>query len=118
MHFRQREIYWADLDPVRGREQRGRRPVLVISRNELNDLPLTVLVMPGTSAEHLDPRKNFPSDVWIPAREGGLSKDTVFLGLQLKSLDESRFGSRIGELPELRMREVWAAIRYVTGDDE
>lgn len=112
---RQGDIHWADLDPVQGREQRGRRPVLVISRNELNGLPLTLLVLVGTGAERVPGR--FASDILVTAEESGLPKDTVFMGLQMRSLDPGRLGGRMGRLPESRLPEVWDRIRFVMGDD-
>ena len=117
MSVEQGEVYWADLNPATGREQRGRRPVLVVSRNEVNRLPLTVLVMAGSGAEHYATQKRFPTDIWVGAQESGLPKDTVFLGLQLRSLDRSRLTGPLGKLPAHRLPEVWDAIRYVMGDD-
>lgn len=117
MTIRQRDIYWAELNPTRGREQRGRRPVLVLSRNEINRLPLTITVMVGTGAEHLDPDDPFPTDVWVTAAECGLPKDTVFLGLHIRAVDPSRLEGYIGTLPAERMGDVWAAVRYVLGDE-
>lgn len=113
--LKQGEIYWADLDPIRGREQRGRRPVLVVSRNEINRLPLTVFVMIGTSAKHV--KRRFRGDIWVCAEESGLAKDSVFLGLQMRSLEPTRLTQRIGSLPEQRIPEVWDAVRFVVGDD-
>lgn len=115
MSFRQGEIYWANLDSTTGREQRGRRPVLVISRDELNRLPLTVLVMVGTGAERLS--QHYPTDLWVAGAECGLPKDTVFLGLQIRSLDPSRLGARVGRIAGSRLAEVRELIRYVVGDD-
>ena len=47
--IRRGEIYFVDLNPVRGREQAGQRPVLVLSVDEINRLPLVVTVVVGTS---------------------------------------------------------------------
>ncbi len=113
----QGEIDWVDLEPTRGREQRGRRPGLVISRDEINALPLTVLVMLGTSADRCDPHRRYPTDVWVTARESGLPKDTVFLGLQMRSIDPDRLVGRAGSLPAERIPEVRAAVRFVIGDE-
>ena len=113
----QGEIYWADLDPVKGREQRGRRPVLVVTRDGINRLPLTVLVMVGSGAEHFHGREPYPSDLWVTAAESGLPKDTVFLGLQLRSIDPSRLSTRLGRLPSARLPEIWRLMRYLIGDD-
>lgn len=117
MSVQQGDIYWANLDPVKGREQRGRRPVLVITRDAINRLPLTVLVMVGTGAEHYHSKEPFPSDLVVTAAESGLPKDTVFLGLQIRSLDPSRLAALAGHLPPPRLPEVWKVVRYLIGDD-
>ncbi len=106
----QGDIHWAELEPTR-----GRRPVLIISRNELNRLPLTVLVMIGTGVERVS--EQFASDQWVTAKESGLPKDTAFMGLQIRSLDPSRLGDRIGALPAPRISEIWEVMRYLIGDD-
>jgi mRNA interferase MazF len=111
----QGDIFWANLEPTRGKEQRGRRPVLVISRNELNKLPLTILVMIGTGAERISDR--YASDLHVKAAEAGLPKDTTFTGLQIRSLDPARLGDRIGNLPPNRLPEIWELLRYIVGDD-
>lgn len=108
----QGHIYWTDLEPTRGHEQSGRRPCLVLSRNALNDLPLTVLVMAGTGAERV-PRP-YPTDIRVTAAESGLPKDTVFLGLQIRSIDPSRFEGLAGRLPEHRLAEAFEVLRYLT----
>lgn len=48
MPIRRGEIYFVDLGPTIGREQSGRRPVVVVSRDEINVQPLVVMVVPGT----------------------------------------------------------------------
>ncbi len=111
----QGDIFWADLDPVQGREQRGRRPVLVLSRNEINRLPLTVMVLVGTGAEHVPER--FATDLLVTPEESGLPKATVFMALQVRSLDPRRLGERIGRLAPDRLPEAWQCLRYLMGDD-
>jgi mRNA interferase MazF len=110
-------IYWVDLDPTVGREQRGPRPALVVGRDEINELPLTTLVMIGSGAEHFDSSRRRSTEVWVTADESGLPKDTVFLAIQLRSIDASRLGAKMGALPLERLPEAWAAIRYLLGDD-
>ncbi len=70
------EIYFVDLDPTRGGEQAGRRPVLVISSNKINDLPLVIAVVAGTKGEKVP--RDFPTNVRISASESGLAVETVF----------------------------------------
>lgn len=107
----QGQIWWADLDPVVGREQKGRRPCLVLSRSPLNALPLTILVMAGTGAERVP--RSFPTDLRVTAAESGLPKDTVFMGLQIRSIDPRRLFGLAGTLPENRLPEVMEILRYL-----
>jgi len=57
----------ADLDPTRGSEQRGTRPVLIVNNEDFNDAVRNVTVLPLTSTR----RGLYPSGVWIPAGAGG-----------------------------------------------
>jgi mRNA interferase MazF len=105
------EIYFVDLDPVIGREESGRRPVLVLSRNDINRKPLVVTVIPGTEGENV--KRDFPTIVRVPADVSGLPKETVFLCFQIRAIDPSRFPATLsGQLPDPWMRRVEAAVRY------
>ncbi len=106
-------IYFVNLDPTRGREQAGRRPVLVISVDSINRQPLIVTVVVGTDAAKIP--HDYPTNVRVTARESGLPKDTVFLCFQVRSLDPGRFGPPAGALSEARMAEVERALRLVLG---
>ena len=57
------EVYWADLNPVRGSEQSGTRPVLILSNNPFNRRSGTVIAMAITSQP---PRADFPLTVELP----------------------------------------------------
>jgi len=103
------EIYFVDLNPVRGREQAGRRPVLVVSDDAINCQPLVVTVVVGTRASNLP--RDYPTNVRVPASESGLPMDTVFLCFQIRALDRSRFSAPAGRLPADRMAEVDDALR-------
>ena len=106
------EIYFVSLDPTRGREQRGKRPVLIVSSDALNRQPLVTTVVPGTSSERVP--RDYPTNVRAAAAETGLAHDTVFLCFQLRSLDPSRFsGPPAGRMPQIRMRQVEEALRLV-----
>ena len=56
------EIYWADLEPVIGHEQGGRRPVLILSRTLFNNRSRTVVAMALTNARALSPEAHFLLD--------------------------------------------------------
>lgn len=112
-------VYWAELNPVRGREQAGRRPVLVVSCDAINRQPLVVSVVVGTDSANVP--NDYPVNVRVTAKESGLPKDTVFLCFQLRSLDRSRLLDKAGEadpigvLPPERMSEVDGALKSVLG---
>lgn len=83
------EVYFVNLSPAKGREQAGRRPVLVVSNDTINKKPLVVTVVPGTDGDNV--KTDFPWNVRVPAGEAGLPKETVFLAFQIRALDHSRF---------------------------
>jgi mRNA interferase MazF len=74
---RRGEIYFLDLNPVQGREQAGRRPVLVLSIDPINRLPLVVTVVVGTKGENVP--RDYPTNVRVAAADSGLAMETVFL---------------------------------------
>src|SRR5206468_73233 len=91
------DIYMVNLNPVQGREQAGRRPVLVLSVNAINRLPLVVTVVIGTKGENV--ARDYSTNVRIFPAESGLPMETVFLCFQLRSLDPARFDeARAGKI--------------------
>src|SRR6266550_5564471 len=108
------DIYLVDLNPVQGREQAGRRPVLVLSVNAINKLPLVVTVVIGTKGENVT--RDYPTNVRIPADESGLPMETVFLCFQLRSLDPARFtGARAGKISGATLGKIEIALRHCLG---
>ena len=104
------QIYFVSLDPIQGREQSGRRPVLVISSDAINRQPLVIGVIVGTDAANI--QRDYPTNIRVTAAESGLPRDTVFLAFQLRSLDHSRFSGPVaGGLSPARMAEVANALR-------
>lgn len=63
------EIYFVNLNPVKGREQSGSRPVLVLSIDRINKLPLVVTVILGTSGKNVP--KDYPVNIRVPSEESG-----------------------------------------------
>ncbi len=108
------EIYFVDLNPVRGREQAGVRPVLVLSIDDVNKRPLVITVVPGTDGANV--RSDFPTNVRVSAAESGLPIETVFLCFQLRALDHTRFpATPAGRLSPQRLRDVEDTVRYCLG---
>jgi len=56
------EIYFVNLNPVKGREQAGQRPVLVLSVDTINKLPLVATVVVGTKGENIS--HDYPTNLW------------------------------------------------------
>ena len=84
--MRRGEVYDARLDPVEGSEQRGSRPVVVVSRDAINDAGPVVSAAPFTT--YREGRHIYPSQVLVKAPEGGLDADSVVLGEQVRVLDK------------------------------
>jgi len=103
------QVYLVDLNPAHGREQKGRRPVVVVSSDAINRQPLVVTVVAGTNAANVP--RDYPTNVRVPPTESGLDKETVFLCFQLRSLDPSRFKDPAGLLPPDRMAEIDHALK-------
>jgi mRNA interferase MazF len=112
--MRRGEIYFVDLDPVIGREQAGRRPVVVVSIEAVNRLPLVVIVVPGTDGSNI--RRDHPTNVRVPASESGRPAETVFLCFQVRAVDPRRFPARpTGQLTPAALTQVEEALRYCLG---
>ncbi|MBD1804697.1 type II toxin-antitoxin system PemK/MazF family toxin [Microcoleus sp. FACHB-SPT15] len=114
MNIQRGEIYFVNLNPVQGREQAGQRPVLVLSIDEINRLPLVVIVVVGTKGENI--QRDYPTNVRVSPAESGLPIETVFLCFQIRSLDPRRFPEQsAGRLSEQAMSQIETVTRYCLG---
>ena len=112
--IRRGDIYFVNLDPTKGREQAGRRPVLVVSSDAINRQPLVVTVVVGTDGKNVP--RDYPVNVRVGAAETGLPLDTVFLCFQIRSLDPARFQPATGpagRVPATRMADIEKAVKLV-----
>jgi mRNA interferase MazF len=78
------EVWLANLNPIRGSEQAGMRPVLIFKNDAINRFPTTVLAIPFTTNLR---RAALPSCVQAVQDEGGLESDSVVLCHQLRALE-------------------------------
>lgn len=109
---RRGEIYFADLNPVLGREQGGRRPVLIIQNDIGNQFsPVTIVAAITSSIAE----KPYPTEVRVSASAGGLPRDSAILLNQIKTIDKDRLETRLGQLDATTMRKVDEAIRISLG---
>jgi mRNA interferase MazF len=95
------EVRWADLNPVRGHEQSGERPVLVISHDVFNERSGTVIAVALTSQE---PRAGFPLTMEIKAR--GLPKRSWAKISQIRTLSTERIGGRLARVPDEDLADI------------
>ena len=111
---RDKKLFPNGLNPVKGREQSGKRPVLVLSIDAINQLPLVVTVIVGTKGENIS--RDYPTNVRVSMEESGLPLETVFLCFQICSLDTIRSPPEpAGQLRKEKMNEIEAAVRYCLG---
>ena len=104
---RRGDVFWVNLDPARGTEIRKTRPAVIISNDSCNKYGARVIVLPVTSnVESL-----FPGEARIEI--GG--RPARALGDQLRSLDKSRLGARIGTLSPAELLAVEEAVLITLG---
>lgn len=109
---RRGEIYYADLNPIKGHEQGGRRPVLIIQNDIGNQFSSTTIVAPLTTSFG---ERIYPTEVRIPAGVGSLPQASAVLLNQIKTIDKERLETRIGQLDERIMSQVDDAIKISLG---
>jgi mRNA interferase MazF len=104
------EIWSADLDPTRGREQAGKRPVLVVSTDRFNDGPAElVVVLPITSKA-----KGIPWHVALAAGRGtGLRTDSFAMVEAIRCVSRERLSKRLGDTADTAMGEVEQRLRIL-----
>lgn len=117
MNIRRGDIYYADLSPVVGSEQGGIRPVLIIQNDVGNRFSPTVIAAAITSRES---KAKLPTHIRVYADNSGLSKDSVVLLEQIRTLDKRRLKEKMGTLNRSDMYKVDEAlsISFGLGNDE
>ncbi len=106
------DLFFADLSPVVGSEQGGVRPVLVVQNDIGNKYSPTIIVAAVTSQTG---KSKLPTHVELSASQGGLSKNSVVLLEQLRTIDKRRLKERIGSLNDSQMPVVDAALGVSLG---
>jgi mRNA interferase MazF len=117
MSVQRGEIYFVFLDPVFGREIGGykTRPVAVLSINDINEKPLVLTVIPGTSAEK-KPIHHRNRVLVRPSLTNGLANDTIFECHQIRAIDKGRLISRpVGRLSADDLQKIEEATKYCLG---
>ncbi len=112
MLIKRGDIYYADLSPVVGSEQGGVRPVLIIQNNVGNRYSPTVIAAAITSRGS---KADLPTHIKLYADNSGLSRDSVVLLEQIRTIDKRRLKEKMGSLAPYDMNKVDQALSVSFG---
>ncbi len=104
------EIRWADLNPVRGKEQSGLRPVLILSHDVFNERSGTVIAMAITSQPQ---RAGFPLTLDLESKD--LPKKSWVKISQIRTLAVERIGKRLGQVSAEELAQVIEGLNEIIG---
>jgi mRNA interferase MazF len=110
VRIRRGEIRWADLDPIRGREQAGRRPVLILSHDIFNERSGTVIAVAITSQPQ---RAGFPLTLELASTS--LPKKSWIKISQIRTLSTERIGNLLGEASPEEIAQVLEGLGEIIG---
>ncbi len=97
MNIKRGDVYFADLSPVKGSEQGGQRPVLIVQNNIGNKYSPTVIIAAITAKIA---KAKLPTHVEVEASKVGLIKDSVILLEQVRTIDKTRLIQKLGQLDD------------------
>ncbi len=112
MTIKRGDIYYADLSPVVGSEQGGVRPVLIIQNDVGNRFSRTVIAAAITTQKDKTP---LPTHILLTSQSCGLSRDSVVLLEQVRTIDKKRLKERMGRVEEPYMDQVDRALSISFG---
>jgi mRNA interferase MazF len=105
------DVWYASLDPARGREQSGLRPVMVMSDDYFNNGPAgLVITVPLTTKD-----RGIASHISVEPPEGGLKKRSLIMCEQIRCISRSRLVKRLGKVNRKTAGEVEGMIRIILG---
>jgi mRNA interferase MazF len=105
------DIFWADLNPVRGHEQGGMRPVVVISQDIFNERSGTVIAMAITSQPQ---RAGFP--LTLELTEAKLPKQSWVKISQVRTISTERMGEKIGHVSAEVLKQLTEGLNEIVGE--
>ncbi len=104
------EVYWADLEPTRGNEQKGKRPVLILSHDVFNERSGTVIAMALTSQSQ---KAGFP--LTLELSSNSLPKQSWVKISQIRTLSAQRLSNKIGAVSEEELGQVIEGLLEILG---
>ena len=108
MEIKRGEIFLVNFEPIKGSEQGGVRPSLIIQNDIFNKYSPTTIVAPITSKLF---KKEYPTNVLVKKEESKLNRDSTILLNQIKTIDKLRILKKIGLLDNFTMNKVDRAIK-------
>ena len=112
MTIKRGDIFYADLSPVVGSEQGGVRPVLIVQNDVGNKHSSTVIAAAITSQKE---KSKLPTHIELHAQNCGLSKNSVVLLEQIRTLDKKRLKEKMGNLDKSIMNMINSALSISFG---
>jgi len=97
------EIFYCNLNPTQGSEQQGTRPVLIVSTDIVNHILPISTVLPLSGIQSGD--KFYHTEILLPAIKTGLTKDSVAMVQQIRTVSQQRLTNKAGELNDHLLRE-------------
>jgi len=105
----QRDIYFADLNPIKGKEQKGKRPVVIISGNTMNKNLGIFIICPISSKI-----KNYAGCVKLEKNKiNKLAENSEIITFQIRTIAKERMIKKIGEITQEQLKEIFYALNEV-----
>ncbi|WMJ84345.1 type II toxin-antitoxin system PemK/MazF family toxin [Oscillospiraceae bacterium LTW-04] len=112
MTVKRGDIFYADLSPVIGSEQGGVRPVLIVQNDVGNRYSPTVIAAAITSQKD---KSKLPTHIELSSQSCGLSRDSIVLLEQIRTIDKRRLKERMGRLDDNSMNQINHALQVSFG---
>ena len=106
------QIWYADLSPVKGSEQGGFRPVVII-QNDVGNLHSPTVIIANITSKMT--KAKLPTHIEVARGDGNLPLPSVILCEQLRTIDKSRLQKQIGEFDKSKMKEISRAVEISLG---
>lgn len=105
------DVYWADLTPRSGSEQRGRRPVIIVSHDGFNQTPSwrSIIVVP-VSTSTAQARRG-PTAIYLPQGSAGLERASIALCHQVTTLDRAKCTQQVGTLSSDLLQQIESGLK-------
>lgn len=96
------KAFWADLEPTKGSEQAGIRPVLVVSSEAVNQALPIVTVLPLTVAR--EGRRIYPTEAYLPSEKTSLPQDSIAMAHQIRTISKERIETVCGTVSDEELK--------------